>query len=40
MNGRSLHATINQSEVGRSQQVGGLWSFQHAIIKDMMSRLA
>jgi serine/threonine-protein kinase HipA len=30
MNGRSLRASINQTEVGTLQEVGGLWSFQYA----------
>ncbi len=30
MNSRSLHASINQTEVGTLQEVGGLWSFQYA----------
>lgn len=29
MNGRSLLASINQTEIGRLQEVGGLWSFQY-----------
>lgn len=30
MNGRSLRASINQTEVGTLQEAGGLWSFQYA----------
>ena len=30
MNGRSLRASINNTEVGFLQEVGGLWSFQYA----------
>ncbi len=30
MNDRSLRASINQTEVGTLQEVGGLWSFQYA----------
>jgi len=30
MNARVLRASINQTEVGRLQEVGGLWSFQYA----------
>lgn len=30
MNGRSLLASINQTEVGTLREVGGLWSFQYA----------
>jgi serine/threonine-protein kinase HipA len=30
MNGRSLRASINQTEVGTLEEVGGLWSFQYA----------
>jgi serine/threonine-protein kinase HipA len=30
MNGRSLRASINQTEVGTLREVGGLWSFQYA----------
>ena len=30
MTGRSLHASINPHEVGRLQEVAGLWSFQYA----------
>lgn len=30
MNGRSLRASINQTEVGTLKEVGGLWSFQYA----------
>lgn len=30
MNGRSLRASINQTELGTLQEVGGLWSFQYA----------
>lgn len=30
MTGRSLRASINQTEVGTLQEVGGLWSFQYA----------
>lgn len=30
MNGRSLRASINQTEVGTLQEVAGLWSFQYA----------
>lgn len=30
MNGRSLHALINQTEVGTLQDVGGLWSFTYS----------
>jgi serine/threonine-protein kinase HipA len=30
MTGRSLHASINQAEVGILQEVAGLWSFQYA----------
>ena len=30
MTGRSLRATINQTEVGTLQEVNGLWSFQYA----------
>ena len=30
MNGRSLHASINQMEVGTLREVAGLWSFQYA----------
>lgn len=30
MNGRSLHAFINQTHIGTLQEVGGLWSFQYA----------
>lgn len=30
MNGRSLRATINQTEIGTLQEVAGLWSFQYA----------
>lgn len=30
MNGRSLRASINQTEVGSLREVGGLWSFQYA----------
>lgn len=30
MSGRSLRALINQTEVGRLQEVGGLWSFRYA----------
>lgn len=29
MSGRSLHASINQMEVGTLQEVAGLWSFQY-----------
>jgi serine/threonine-protein kinase HipA len=29
MNGRALRASINQAEIGRLQEVGGLWSFQY-----------
>ena len=29
MNGRSLRALINQTEVGTLQEVGGLWSFRY-----------
>lgn len=29
MNGRSLRASINQTDVGTLQEVGGLWSFQY-----------
>lgn len=30
MNGRSLHASINETEIGTLQEVGGLWSFQYS----------
>lgn len=30
MNGRSLRASINQTEVGTLQEVAGLWSFQYS----------
>lgn len=30
MNGRSLHALINQTEVGTLQEVNGLWSFKYS----------
>lgn len=30
MNGRFLRASINQIELGRLQEVAGLWSFQYA----------
>ena len=30
MNGRSLRASIDQTEVGTLQEVSGLWSFQYA----------
>lgn len=30
MNGRSLRASVNWQEVGRLQEVSGLWSFQYA----------
>jgi serine/threonine-protein kinase HipA len=30
MNGRSLSASINQTEVGTLKEVGGLWSFQYS----------
>ena len=30
MNGRALRASINHTEVGSLQEVGGLWSFQYA----------
>lgn len=30
MNGRSLRALINQTEVGTLQEVGGLWSFKYS----------
>jgi len=30
MKGRSLHASINQAEVGTLQEVDGLWSFQYS----------